>query len=197
MTQDCIIFINSLFSKDTNPEQAALYLQLTTCILQIFLSFNSPDFPEYFEDNLDSWMRILKSVIDIDLNLEGQMFRYFIKMKTIGMRCLNLYCVNYFDDFFDYHNGFIQSVWNLLKYARTDIMYAKLVKQLLDYYKTLFQGNRASGMFDQNAVQLLIDNLVIPNLQLTSKELDDFEENAINFTRIELEEVDMDSSNYL
>lgn len=197
MTQDCIIFINSLFSKDTNPEQAALYLQLTTCILQIFLSFNSPDFPEYFEDNLDSWMRILKSVIDIDLNLDGQMFRYFIKMKTIGMRCLNLYCVNYFDDFYDYHNGFIQSVWNLLKYARTDIMYAKLVKQLLDYYKTLFQGNRASGMFDQNAVQLLIDNLVIPNLQLTSKELDDFEENAINFTRIELEEVDMDSSKYL
>jgi exportin-2 (importin alpha re-exporter) len=197
MTDDCITFINFFYSKDNNnPDLISLYLQNITCILHIFFSFNTPDFPEYFEDNLQSWMNILKGVLDIDLNLEGQVFKYFLKMKTIGMRCLNLYCVNYYEDFLDYHNDFISVIWNLLKYARTDIMYAKLVKQLLDYYKTLFQYNRTANMFNQEAVQLLIDNLVIPNLQLTSKEIDDFEDNAINFTRIELEEVDMDSSNY-
>jgi exportin-2 (importin alpha re-exporter) len=195
MTQDSITFISYFYNKDAiNPEQLALYLQLTTCILHIFFSFNSPDFPEYFEDNLETWMKILKSVLDFDIKLDNQMFRYFIKMKTIGMRCLNLYCTNYYDDFFEHHNIFIETVWNSLKYAQTDLVYAKLVKQLLDYYKTLFQGNRAGQVFNQDAVQLLIDNLVIPNLQLTSKELDDYEENPINFTRIELEEVDMDSS---
>jgi hypothetical protein len=142
-------------------------------------------------------MKILNAVLDIDLDLEGQnIFRNLIKMKTIGMRALNLYCNSYYDDFIEYHNNFISTVWKLLKYARTDLIYAKLVKQLLDYYKTLFQYNRTGNIFNQEAVQLLIDNLVIPNLQLTLKELDDFEDNAINFTKIELEEVDMDSSNF-
>jgi exportin-2 (importin alpha re-exporter) len=196
MTDDCITLINYFYSKDNiNPEQLCLYLQITTCIMHIFLSFNSPDFPEYFEDNLPSWMNILKGILDIDLNLDGEIFNHFLKMKTIGMRCLNQYCLNYYEDMLDYHNSFIPVIWNLLKYARTDISYAKLVKQLLDYYKTLFQYSRTAGMFNQEAAQLLIDNLVIPNLQLTSKDLDDFEDNPINFTRIELEEVDMDSSN--
>ena len=196
MKDDCIAFVNYFYSQDNmNLEQLGLFLQITTCILHIFLSFNSPDFPEYFEDNLADWMKILNGVLDIDLNLEGQnIFRSYIKMKTIGMRALNLYCTNYYDDISEYHNNFIGTVWKMLKYARTDIVYAKLVKQLLDYYKTLFQYNRTANMFNQDAVQLLIDNLVIPNLQLTSKELDDFEDNPINFTRIELEEVDMDSS---
>lgn len=134
-------------------------------------------------------------MLDIKLPLQKDSSNYknYIKLKTVGMKCLNLYCNNYYDDIINNHDEFIPIVWNLLSFAKTDITYSKLVKQLLDYYKILFQYNRAKG-FDDTSIQHLINNLVIPNMQLTLKELEDYEDNAINFLKIELEEVDMDSS---
>jgi exportin-2 (importin alpha re-exporter) len=194
MTQDAINLISMIFQNEVSKNEIILYLQILKDIMHIFFSFNSPDFPEFFEDNLENWMNIIKGVLEYYLKFDdNNILKQFIKLKTIAMRCLNLYCMNYYEDFINYHNDFISLVWNLLSMAKVDYIYSKLVKQFLDYYKLLFQNNRATGL-NEEIVQLLINNLVLPNLQITHKELDDYEENPVNFLKIELEEVDMDSS---
>jgi exportin-2 (importin alpha re-exporter) len=146
-------------------------------------------------------MNVIKTLLSIDpsitLNKSNHVSKAFIKFKTKGMECLNLYCANYYDDIINYHNEFLAVVWNLLSFIKTDdINYSKLIKELLDYYKILFQYNRAEG-FSYEIIQQLINTLVLTNMQMTSQEMDEFEDNPINFLKVELEEADMDSSNII
>jgi exportin-2 (importin alpha re-exporter) len=163
-------------------------------ILNIFYSLMFQDFPEFFEDNLKAWMDIVKGALDFSIPLDDRnIIGLFLKVKSTGMHCLNLCCTNYSEDIVDYHNDFIPTVWNLAAMVKQDESYSKLVKELLDYYKILFQYNRSSG-FHPDTIQHLINNLIIPNMKMTEKELDEFEENAIGFLKVELEEADMESS---
>lgn len=173
-----------------------LYMTMLKHILNIFYSLMFQDFPEFFEDNLKAWMDILKGSLDFSVPLDNPYdLNLFLKVKKTAMRCLNLCCNNYSEDIVDYHNNFIQSVWNLVTLVKQEDSYSKLVRELLDYYKILFQYNRSSG-FNPDTIQHLINSLIIPNMTMTNKELDEFEENAINFLKVELEEADMDSSKY-
>ncbi len=197
LTQDATTCINFLFSnQNSNRDMAVLYLTILHRTLNIFQSLNAQDFPEFFEDNLQSWFQILKGAIDFSIPIssnDSALHRLYIKVKKVVMRALNFYCNNYYEDFAQYHDSFLGSVWNLFTQVKPEQKYEKLIKQLLDYYQNLFKYNRASG-FDGNAIQTLINNLIIPEMKLTAKELDDFEDNPINFLKIELEEIDMDSS---
>ena len=198
LTEDGITCINFFYSEERHKdrETTLLYLNLIKHIVNIFYSLNAQDFPEFFEDNLSSWMGILKGALDFTLNMGNVATNsLFLKVKKSAMKALNLYCTNYYEDFSQYHNEYFASVWSLVQIIKHEQEYEKLIKELLDFYKVLFQYQRCTG-FDSNLIQHLINNLIIPEMRLGGKELDDYEENAINFLKIELEESDMDSSKY-
>jgi exportin-2 (importin alpha re-exporter) len=119
----------------------------------------------------------------------------FIKMLSITLQSLNLYCQNYYDDIKKYHDSFIEIVWNLTKILKQDEMYSRLAIRVMDYYNNLFQYHRA--MLNSEQVKFLVDFIIVPNMNLTSKEYDDFEDNPINFLKIELEEADNESCNLI
>ena len=130
------------------------------------------------------------------LNLNNsKILNLFIKLKTKTMKCLNLYCRNYYDDFNSYHDNFLPVVWNLLPLAKEDQKYEKLIKELLDYYKMLFQFSRVQNLTQEN-LNLLINNLILTNMVMSSSELNTFEDDSTNFLKMELEEADVDSSKY-
>ena len=112
-------------------------------------------------------------------------------MMSITLQCLNLYCSNYFDDIKKYHDGFIEIIWNLTKILNQEDQYARLSKRIMDYYNNLFQYKRV--LFNPERIQFLVDFLIVPNMNLTSKEIDDYEDNPLNFLKIELEETDTES----
>jgi exportin-2 (importin alpha re-exporter) len=195
LTEDGITCINFFYSDERNKNRDAclLYLNLLNHIINIFYSLNSQDFPEFFEDNLNSWMAILRASIDFTLNItDVPMNSLFLKVKKSSMKSLNLYCNNYYEDFSQFHNDYYASVWSLVQIIKHEQHYEKLIKELLVYYKILFQFRRCN--LDSDSITLLINNLIIPEMRLTGKELDDFEDNPINFLKVELEESDMDSS---
>jgi exportin-2 (importin alpha re-exporter) len=168
-------------------------------ILNIFHALNYQDFPEYFEDNLKTWIQILKSGVEFNFPIsqgDNLFLQGIVRLKTTVMKCVNLYCNNYYEDILDYHAEFYPHVWNLVQFVKNEETYSKLVRELLDYYKILFQYSRNSG-FSSETIQHLINNLIIPNMRMTLKELDEFEENPINFLKVELEEADMDSSKFI
>jgi len=204
-TQDAMDILANFINKNIeteNSDQILLYLKILTSIICLFHQINYQDFPEFFEDNLYSWMNILKASLDFNLPQsflsDKNIFKTFLKLKTKTMRSLNMYCYNYYEDFKDYHDSFIESVWNLLLIIKNDDIYYKLTKELLEYYKVLFNNDRINIQnLNLNEIsQHIIQNLIIPNMKLTSKELDDFEDNPVNYLKVELEEVDMESSKF-
>jgi exportin-2 (importin alpha re-exporter) len=199
LTEDATTCIQFLFSNDKNNRDAVLYyLKMYNNIINIFYSLNAQDFPEYFEDNLSTWMNLLKGGLTYSLNIDSNdldLLRLFIQSKKTTMKALNLYCQNYYEDFMNSHNDFIQDVWNLTGMVKCEQIYEKLNKELLDYFKFLFQYNRASGIsYDQ--IQNLVGNLIVGEMKLTSKEIEDYDDNQVNFLKVELEEADMDSSKF-
>lgn len=194
-TEDAVTCSQFLFSEEKNNQAMALsYIKMFRYIMSIFFSINFQDFPEYFEDNLKTWIEILKSGIAFDIPLfNKECLNEVIKLKTAVMKSINLYHNNYYEDIQDYVGEFYPLIWNLAIFVKNEDDYSKLVREILDYYKISFQYRRASG-FSNETIQHLIDKLIIPNMQMTRQELDDYEENPTNFLKVELEEADMDSS---
>ena len=198
LTDDAALALNFLFSEQKNDIAfASLYMNMLKHILHIFYALNYQDFPEFFEDHLKTWMGILKGTLETQEinNLDINCLRLFLGVKSTVMKCLNLYCNNYYEDILAYHNDFFAPVWNLTLIVKHEDLYSKLIRELLDYYKILFQYTRQHG-FDEKTIQHLVNNLIIPEMRMTNKEVDDFQDNPINFLKIELEEADMDSNKY-
>jgi exportin-2 (importin alpha re-exporter) len=201
MTQDSFNLINIFLQGEINedPLNISTYLKTLNSIVCIFHQMNYQDFPEFFEDNLQDWMKIILAFINLNvphnfLN-DRNITRSYLKLKTKSLRALNLYCNSYYDDFQEYHDTFIEPVWNMLVMTKTDEIFYKLTKELLDYFKILFNCSRIPANFNiPQITKHITENLIIPNMRLTRKDLDDFEENPISFLKIEFEEVDMDSS---
>lgn len=134
-------------------------------------------------------------IADNTINLsDTKILNLFLKLKKKTMKNLNLFCRCYYDDFLNYHDSFLQVVWNLLPLAKEDQKYEKITKELLDYYKMLFQYKRIVN-FGQDNLNILINGLILSNMHLSSSELTEFEEDHNKFLMMELEEADMDSSN--
>ena len=140
-------------------------------------------------------MSIIQGILSLNISIYStnkEVYVQILKMLSTTLQCLNLYCLNYYDDIkLQYHDTFIEIIWNLTKILKQDEQFARLSKRIMDYYNNLFTYKRA--VFDAEKIKFLVDFLIIPNMNLTSKELDDYEENAINFLKIELEESDIES----
>lgn len=147
------------------------------------------DFPEYFEDNLPQWMDILIK----SLNIPGEITQSLLKLEKRALTLLNLCCSNYSEDIKDYQGNFFPVVCELVQRVKHEEPYSKVIRELLDYFKFIFRYNRG---IDENFVQQLVNNLILPEMKLTGKEIEDFNDNPVNFLKIELEEADMDSNKY-
>lgn len=209
MTQDAFNLIQYFLNLQQNPQENSqmqqeiiIYLKTLNSIVCIFHQMCFQDFPEFFEDNLNDWMKIILAFINLNIpnvyfsgNNSHEISRLYLKLKTKTMRALNLYCSSYYEDFAEYHNTFIEPVWNLLIMTKNDESFFKLTKELLDYFKILFNCNRLPVNFNiAEITKHITENLIIPNMKLTSKDMDEYEENPISFLKVEFEEVDMDSS---
>lgn len=208
MTQDAFKLIG-IFLQLNSPENQKVeefaniktYLNTLNSIICIFHQMNYQDFPEFFEDNLEDWMKIILAFINLNCPSryfsDQNVYLLNIKLKTKTLRSLNLYCSSYYEDFSDYHDTYIEPIWNLLLLTKSDEVFYKLTRELLDYFKILFNTNRLPMNFNiPEITKHITENLIIPNMKMTSKEMDDFEDNPISFLKMEFEEVDMDSSKF-
>ncbi|MCQ2818638.1 MAG: hypothetical protein MJ252_15325 [archaeon] len=165
-------------------------------IFDIFYSLNYQDFPAYFEDHLQDWMNYLAKSLQLNIpNLDPEQTEWMKKLKAKTLKCLNLYFSNYYDDFSQYAPHFYPMVWEYLQGVSGNDDFSVLEKQLLEFFNINFKTGRLTQMQDQQ-LQTLIDKLIIPNLQISDKESEMFEDTPMEFIKAEFEETDMDSNKY-
>ena len=210
MTEDAINiikFFNSYNNNNNglnNNNDALLKqcLQIMNKIMSIFYSLNYQDFPEFFEDNLNSWIAILNDTLllpnkssDI-ININISLSELILKVKAKTLKNINLYYSNYYEDIEKFVQELSCSVWTLMcKSQMINDNYSKLMKELLDFFKTGFQMGKMSGL-KLEEIKQIFEYIILPNLSMSQKEYDDFQENPIEFLKVEFEEYDMSSNKY-
>ena len=179
-----------------NTQELNTTLLMMRRIFSIFYSLNFQDFPYYFEDNLETWMNIFKRALVIQLQqLPPDVEENLMKFRAKLLKCLNLYYSSYFEDFFKYAQDFYPLVWNYLDIIKNDDNFSPLMKQLITFFDTNFKAGRFAQIPVEN-VKTIIDTLIIKNMSLSEKEMEEFEDNPTNFIKIEMEEADMDSNKF-
>ena len=198
LTQDGQKMIQYLLSNPNENIPVKQSIIMLKRILDIFYSLNYQDFPEFFEDHLKEWIEILQGSLKFTIHF-NDVYNQMIKVKGKAMKCINLYFSNYYDDMkpegLDYTKDFYSLVWQLITMVKEVDEYSKLIRELLEFYRINFQYKHI-GNLSENEIKQLIQNLITPNLTMSEKEQDEFEENPVGFLKVELEETDMDSNKY-
>ena len=204
MTEDAINiikFFNS--SNNLNNDTMMQCLQMMHKIMSIFYSLNYQDFPEFFEDHLNEWITILNDTLllpnktgDIGNNISPSLFQLILKVKAKTLKNINLYYSNYYEDIEKYAQELCGSVWTLMCKSKiiTD-NYSKLMKELLDFFKSGFQMDKINNL-KMEQINQIFEYIILPNLSMSLQEKQDYEDNPVEFLKIEFEEYDMSSNKY-
>ena len=205
MTDDAINIIKyfNSYNNNSNDEVMLQCLQMMNKIMSIFYSLNYQDFPEFFEDHLNEWITILNDTLllpnktgEINNNISPSLRGLILKVKAKTLKNINLYYSNYYEDIEKYAQDLCGSVWTLMCKSKTiSDNYSKLMKELLDFFKSGFQMGKINNLKIEQLNQIF-EYIILPNLSLSSKEKEDFQENPVEFLKIEFEEYDMSSNKY-
>ena len=154
MTEDAINIIKIFNTNCTNNDSMIQCLQIMNKIMSIFYSLNYQDFPEFFEDHLTEWITILNDTLllpnktgDINTNINPSLYELILKVKAKTLKNINLYYSNYYEDIENYSQELCGSVWTLMCKTKTITdNYSKLMKELLDFFKSGFQMGKMSNL---------------------------------------------------
>ena len=203
MTEDAINIIKYFNNYNNNNDEVMTQcLQMMNKIMSIFYSLNYQDFPEFFEDHLNEWITILNETLllpnktgDIN-NINPSLHRLILRLKAKTLKNINLYYSNYYEDIEKYAPNLSSSVWTLMcKSKIINNNYSKLMKELLDFFKSGFQMGKINNL-NMDQLNQIFEYIILPNLSLSSQERNQFLENPVEFLKIEFEEYDMSSNKY-
>ena len=207
MTEDALNIINFFNTYNNNNNNNDVItkqcLQMMIKIMSIFYSLNYQDFPEFFEDHLNEWINILNDTLlfpnktgEINNKIDPSLYQLILKMKSKTLKNINLYYSNYYEDIEKYAQNLCSSVWTLM--CKTKVIkdnYSKLMKELLDFFKSGFQMSKMNNLKIEQ-INEIFEHIILPNLSMSDQEKQDFLDNAIEFLKIEFEEYDMSSNKY-
>ena len=205
MTDDAINIIKyfNTYNNTDNKDIMMQCLQMMNKIMSIFYSLNYQDFPEFFEDHLTEWITILNDTLllpnktgDINNNIDPVIYELILKVKAKTLKNINLYYSNYYEDIEKYAQELCSSVWTLMcKNKVIKDNYSKLMKELLDFFKSGFQMGKINNL-NMEQLNQIFEYIILPNLSMSQQEIEDFQENPVEFLKIEFEEYDMNSNKY-
>lgn len=193
LTEDGLYFSKFLVTNPVTKNELPCMIILKR-IIQIFYSLNFQDFPEFFEDHLKEWIEILCNCVKFKCDVEG-IYDEFLSLKTKTLKSVNLYFSNYFDDIENYYTVFYSPIWELNFLVKKSNSYSRFTKELLQFYANNVQYQRLKNL-KQEDVNTMISNLVLPNLQMSDNEKEEFEDNPVNYLKSELQEADLDSNRF-
>lgn len=173
-------------------------------VLNIFLSLNTQDIPEYFEDNIGIWMNVLIELLSfksdlLDSNVSGASdsdSAQNVEDSVHSCICdiITLYTQKYEEQFKDYVPKFVNTVWTLLTNLSDDTRYDQLVTSAIkfltvvvrkDWYKQLFSNT--------DALNTLCHRVIIPQIKLRDSDVELFSDDSIEYVRRDMEGSDVDT----
>ncbi|KAL3287433.1 hypothetical protein HHI36_001904 [Cryptolaemus montrouzieri] len=167
-------------------------------ICKVFYSLNYQDLPEFFEDNMQTWMSNFHTLLMTNIHdLESQNPEEAGVMEQLKSQvCDNiaLYAQKYDEEFKPYLPMFVTDVWSLLIATGLEPKYDLLVSNALQFLSTVAERNHYRNLFeDDNVLSSICEKIVIPNMEFRVSDEELFEDNPEEYTRRDIEGSDVDT----
>jgi exportin-2 (importin alpha re-exporter) len=179
--------------------QAPLVQCLSTMV-QIFYLLNCVDLPEFFEDNISTWMAWFHAYLAAGTKFplvtaapddpeEGALE----SLQSNILECVALYGERYDEEFEAYFPTFVQDVWALAAAHRPEKLMSpnmdNLITRAIKFLSSVAGKASHAAMFKQDAaLRAMFQHIIVPNLTLRAAvDVETFEDNPVDFIRGDIE----------
>uniref|UniRef100_A0A3Q3XSD6 Importin N-terminal domain-containing protein n=1 Tax=Mola mola TaxID=94237 RepID=A0A3Q3XSD6_MOLML len=169
-----------------------------TLISKLFYSLNFQDLPEFFEDNMETWMTNFHCLLTLDnklLQTEDEEEAGLLELLKSQI-CDNaaLYAQKYDEEFQPYLPRFVTAIWNLLVSTGQEVKYDLLVSNAIQFLASVCERPHYKHLFeDQNTLTSICEKVIVPNMEFRSADEEAFEDNSEEYIRRDLEGSDIDT----
>ncbi|RZC37968.1 exportin-2 [Asbolus verrucosus] len=167
-------------------------------ICKVFYSLNYQDLPEFFEDNMATWMSHFHTLLTTNvkaLQTSGQEEAGVLEqLKSQVCDNVALYAQKYDEEFQPYLPQFVTDVWSLLVETGLEPKYDLLVSNALQFLSSVAERAHYRNLFEDNTVlSSICEKVVIPNMEFRVSDEELFEDNPEEYIRRDIEGSDVDT----
>ncbi|XP_073436622.1 exportin-2 [Dendrobates tinctorius] len=167
-------------------------------IAKLFYSLNFQDLPEFFEDNMETWMTNFHSLLTLDnklLQTEDEEEAGLLELLKSQI-CDNaaLYAQKYDEEFQAYLPRFVTAIWNLLVTTGQEVKYDLLVSNAIQFLASVCERPHYKNLFeDPSTLTSICEKVIVPNMEFRAADEEAFEDNSEEYIRRDLEGSDIDT----
>jgi exportin-2 (importin alpha re-exporter) len=181
-----------------NKDGLKVYFDTLSLLIKVFYDLSCQDMPPQFESSLEQISTLLHKYLTYENPLlmtdDDSEAGVLENVKADICEVLELYTHKYDDDFGRFTQVFITSAWNLLSSIGPETKYDNLVSKALHFLTAIAGTSRHAQSFnDENVLNQVVEKVVLPNVALRETDLEQFEDEPIEFIRRDLEGADTDS----
>lgn len=182
-------------------EDAAALTAIFKCldlICQLFYSLSSQTIPEFFEDNIDQFMGGFHMLVNFQSSLlnprDEDEAGVLEKTQTGVCEIVRLYTDKYEEEFRNWTQRFVKSVWDMLTRTTDKGRYDQLVPQAIRFLTSVVEKEWHKDLFQSAAAfKTLAEKVIIPQLKLRRADVELFEDNGLEYVRRDMEGSDIDT----
>uniref|UniRef100_A0AAR2IME0 Exportin-2 n=1 Tax=Pygocentrus nattereri TaxID=42514 RepID=A0AAR2IME0_PYGNA len=156
------------------------------------------DLPEFFEDNMETWMTHFHNLLTLDnklLQTDDEEEAGLLELLKSQI-CDNaaLYAQKYDEEFQPYLPRFVTAIWNLLVTTGQEVKYDLLVSNAIQFLASVCERPHYKHLFeDQNTLTSICEKVIVPNMEFRSADEEAFEDNSEEYIIRDLEGSDIDT----
>ncbi|OLY82980.1 Exportin-2 [Smittium mucronatum] len=194
-----------LITKCTDQRSLFETLDSVKYLLIVFYDLNCQDLPEFFEDRMEEFMKIMHTFLlyndlssisnipNLPISDDDDTAGILEEIKAEVLRIVHLYTSRYEDEFKQLPI-FLETIWNMLTTLGLEPKYDGIVIQGLKFLTAMVKNPRYKQTFLGNEmIDTICQKIVLRNIELSTSDEELFEDDPIMYVRRELEGYEADS----
>ena len=160
---------------------------------KVFYSLCYQDLPEYFEDNMKTWMDGFHALLTAPnlSHLDSQSDDVPGPQEILKAQiCENvsMYAIKYGEEFHPHLGSFVSAVWQLLTSTGPQLKFDLLVSTALSFLGSVAEQTGNNSLFsDGDALKTICEQVILPNVGYRKEDEELFEDNPEEWIRRDLE----------
>ncbi|CAG0882648.1 unnamed protein product [Darwinula stevensoni] len=181
-----------------NAEALKVIVSSLVLIAKIFYSLNFQDLPEFFEDNMPTWMPNFLLLLNYNNPIlqsdSPEECGPLEQLKTQILENISLYAQKYGEEFEPYLPEFVSTVWNLLVGTGVELKYDQLVSHAIHFLSSVADRHQNQKLFEaENVLGSICEKVIIPNMEFRESDEELFGDNPEEYIQRDIEGSDMDT----
>ncbi|KAI9049173.1 hypothetical protein LZ554_007020 [Drepanopeziza brunnea f. sp. 'monogermtubi'] len=181
-----------------NKDVLKQYVEVMNLLVKLFYDLSSQDLPPIFEENLGGVTSLLHKyltyenpLLATDDDSESGPLEY---VKAGICEVMTLYMQKYEDAFGELCKPFITSTWSLLTTIGPETKFDILVSKALHFLTAVASISTHAENFNNEAILgEVVEKVILPNVSLRESDIEQFEDEPIEYIRRDLEGSDADT----